>query len=144
MGVTVTFDYTTWSARFPEFSATVTEATATTLFAEATIYHRNDGSGPVKDPNQQSILLNYVTAHLAQLYFPIETPSGGTPSQLVGRISNAGQGSVSVGTQNDYPPGTPQWWQQTKYGSSYWAATAGYRTFKYRRGCARIFDPYVP
>lgn len=129
MGVIVQFSYAAWIARYPEF-ASVTQPTAEQYFAEASVYHRNDGGGPVTDPTVQSVLLNMVTAHIAARY---STPTGGAqPSGgLVGRLTNATEGSVSAGTQNDYPPGTVQWFQQTKYGSDYYLATAPYRTMRY-------------
>jgi len=129
MGVIVQFSYDAWVARYPEF-ANVTQPTAQQYFAEASVYHRNDGGGPVNDPTVQSVLLNMMTAHIAARYSApagSAQPSGG----LVGRLTGATEGSVSASTQNDYPPGTVQWFQQTKYGSDYWLATAPYRTMRY-------------
>lgn len=74
-----------------------------------------------------------LTAHIAQLYSAV---SNQAQSQLVGRISSANQGPATIQVDNDYPSGTPQWFQQTKYGSSWWAATAPYRTMRYRVGAA--------
>jgi len=141
MGVTIAFDYTGWIARYPEFSTTVLAPTATMLFNEATIYHRNDGTGPVSSVQAQTVFLWQVVAHLAKLYFGTNTEP---VSSIVGRISNASEGSVSVSTENSYPPGTPQWWQQTKYGSAYWAAAAPYRTMRYLRGPRRPVSPWYP
>ena len=140
MGVVVTFNYGQWIQRYPEFSA-VTQPIAQNYFNEATLTHRNDGigRGPT-DPNQQLMLLNMLTAHIAKLNAP-DPDTGEPPSPLVGRISSASQGSVNVSVENNYPPGTPQWFQQTPYGSAYWAATAVYRTMFYRRGPHRTFDP---
>lgn len=136
MGAVAAFNYQSWTARYPEFD-TITDPVATAYFAEATIYHANDGSGPVADAGQQLVLLNMLTAHVAALNLP---PSGQTQSPpLVGRISDASEGSVSVSVQNDYPPGTVQWYQQTKYGSAYWAATAKYRTAQISFGQRRAF-----
>jgi len=47
------------------------------------------------------------------------------------KINNASEGSVSVQTENDYPPGSVQWFQQTRYGSAFWAATIAYRSVHY-------------
>jgi hypothetical protein len=135
VGVIVTFDYNAWVALYPEFaspggSIPVTSQQAALYFSQAELIHANDGSGPVCDATQQLGLLNMVTAHIAALF---STPSGAAEaSQLVGRISDATTGSVHVATENDYPPGTPQWWQQTKYGSMYWLATSQFRTFRYK------------
>ena len=140
MGVVVAFNYAAWSARYPEFAA-VSQDTATAYFGEACIYHSNNGSGPVDDPTVQSALLNMVTAHIAARYSQSQgSPVPGAPqdaNSVVGRISSASEGSVSVQTDNQYPPGSAQWWQQTKYGSDYWNATKSYRTMRYRASPGR-------
>jgi hypothetical protein len=139
MGVIAQFSYANWDARFPEFATTVNETQAGLLFNEATLLQRNDGGGPIYDANSQITLLNLVVAHLAQLYFG-STIS--TASPIVGRISGANEGSVSVQTENQYPPGTVQYWQQTKYGSEWWVLTAPYRTMRYVAGPRYNPDPY--
>lgn len=129
MGVVVTFNYAVWVARYPEF-ATVSQPLAQSYFDEASIYHANDGTGPVKTAAQQSTYLNMLTAHIAALN---ATVAGVAPSPLVGRITNASEGSVSVAS--DYPVTINNaWFAQTKYGAAYWQATAGYRTMRYRAG----------
>lgn len=145
MGAVVQFDWGLWSRRYSEFQG-VGQDLAAQYFAEATLYHTNAASGPIKDPTQQLMLLNMVTAHIAWLNAPRDpndTPaSAGTPaSPIVGRITNASEGSVSVATENDYPPGTAQWWQQSKYGAAYWAATTTFRRMNYRPGPRRAFGP---
>lgn len=137
----VAFSYANWIARYPEFAA-VSQPTANQYFAEATIYQRNDGGGPVCDPTVQSALLNMVTAHIAARYSQSQdSPAPGAPQDAntpVGRISSASEGSVSIQTENQYPPGSAQWWQQTKYGSDYWNATKPYRTMRYRASPGRF------
>lgn len=128
MGVVVTFDYPKWVVRYPEF-ASVQEPLAQAYFAEATIYLRNDGSGPTNSPTVQLSLLNMLTAHITALYAIVD---GKAASDLVGRISNATEGSVSVQADMEAMPGTAAWFLQTKYGASFWQATAAYRTFRYR------------
>src|SRR6266567_2871215 len=130
MGVQVAFNYNLWVLRFPEFSSVPADL-AQAYFDEATLYHRNDGGGPVTTTSVQAVLLNVLTAHIAQLY---KIKDGQPQSELVGRISSANEGSVSVQADMDVPPGTPQWYAQTKYGSSYWAATSVYRTMRYKPG----------
>jgi len=137
MGVIVNFDYTTWVTRYPEFASPggaqpVAESLAQQYFNEATIYQANNGAGPVSNATTQLTLLNMLTAHIAALN---AASAGGVPaSPIVGRVNTASEGSVSVGAENNYPPGTVQWYQQTKYGSAWWAATAQYRTMRYRPG----------
>lgn len=141
MGVQVAFDYAAWVARYPEFTA-VTEPTADMYFAEASIYHDNSGCGPPADPTIQLALLNMMTAHVATLYAAL---SGIPASPLVGRISNATEGSVSVAVEGFQGVlGSQQWLIQTKYGASYWFATTPYRTMRYVPGPRRIFDPIFP
>ncbi len=135
MGVVVQFSYAAWVAMFPEFAA-VSQATAEGYFASACIYHNNKLTGPVCDADAQSYFLNLVTAHLAARYSNAAgSPNPGTPQNPntpVGRISSAGEGTVNASFENNYPAGTAQWWQQTKYGSDYWEATKAYRTAQYR------------
>lgn len=142
MGAIAVFNYPAWVARYPEF-ATVSEPTADAYFAEAQIFHANDGSGPVNDATQQLVLLNMMTAHIAARYAII---NGEPPSPLIGNITNATEGSVSVGVKTlaDAAPGTQAWLVQTKYGSDYWFATAVFRSFMYRAPWPRNVDPYSP
>lgn len=141
MGVVVAFDYDAWVARYPEFSA-VNEATATAYFNEATIYHSNDGSGPVPTAAIQSTLLNMLTAHIAARYAP--GPGGAPASGIVGRITNASEGSVSVQAEYaDETPGTMAWYVQTKYGADYWNATLPFRTMRYRPSAQAAFGRFA-
>ncbi len=136
MGVAVQFNYPAWIARYPEFAA-VQPATAALYFAEASLYHRNDGTGPVTDASQQLALLNMATAHVAKLAQAASKEGGG----IVGRITDATQGSVSVSA--DYGTTISQqqaFWISTPYGASYWAATAAYRTAHYRAPPRRAFN----
>lgn len=133
MGVVVQFDFAAFSALFPEL-AYIGQAQATQYFNLAQLYIRNDGGGPVCNAVQQAYLLNLVTAHLAFLLAAPNTPSG-TPSTLVGRISNAHEGSVSVTAE--YASATSlsaAFWTQSKYGAMYWAATTQFRTARYVPG----------
>jgi hypothetical protein len=133
MGVIATFDYGLWSTRYPEFS-NVSAMQAELLWEEAAIYHRNDGGGPVTSIPMQQAMLNMLVAHLAMLnYGTAAAPASG----LVGRISSATQGSVSVSADLTGAPGTAIWFSQTSYGLSYWQATAVFRSMHYRRGHPR-------
>lgn len=138
MGAIAVFDYGLWATRYPELAA-VSEPLARLYFAETGVYHSNDGAGPVADADQQLTLMNMLTAHIAWLN---RTDAAGQPvSPLVGRINSASEGSVSVGTELNVPPGTAQWFALSSYGFSYWNATAGYRTARYRPGPQRYFGP---
>ena len=139
----VIFNYSVWSLRYPELAIWVTEALAELYFQEATLYLNNTPVSPVIDgtPNgKRAMLLNMLTAHIAALNAAL---NGQAPSNLVGRIGNATEGSVSLQIENNYAAGTPQWYQQTKYGSAFWAATAQYRTARYIASPARPADPWA-
>lgn len=128
MGAVATFDYAKWTARYPEF-ASVNSDTAQAYFDEATLYLRNDGSGPIADANVQLTLLNMVTAHIAKLNAII---NGQAPSGLTGPITDAAEGSVHVSVDVSALPGSAAWFNQTTYGIAFWAATRGLRTGHYR------------
>lgn len=138
MGVIVTWNYNQWVATFPQF-AYLTAPQALLYFNIATSYCRNDGGGPVANEALQLNLLNLMTAHIAQLFAP--TSSGASPSGLVGRISNASEGSVSVAVDM---PSTPNaaWFNQTPFGAAYWQMTAPFRTMRYRPAPVRPYGPW--
>lgn len=129
MAAIVVFDYAGFIARYPEFGQ-VPQARCQAFFDEAGLYLRNDGTSPVRGDTSQRLLMNMLTAHIAALN--AQAPGGaGQANTLVGRIESATEGSVTVGTSNDYPPGSAQWFQQTKYGAAFWQASAQYRTMHY-------------
>ncbi len=124
----VAFVYADWQAAYPEFSTTVTTAQqALGYFDQATLLQDNTG-WLISDPTQLTTLLYLLTAHIAALFAGTNTqPASG----LVGRISNATEGSVSVGTDLSGIPGSAAYFTQTKYGFAYWQMTAAYRTMRY-------------
>lgn len=143
----VTFNFAGWLGRYPEFGA-VSEPMAQAYFDEACVYCKNSIANPAL--SILPTLLNMLTAHIAWLNAPRDdkgnpSSTGSVPaSQIVGRISSAGEGSVNVQTENNYPPGTPQWYQQTKYGAAYWAATAQFRTARYAANPTRVPSGVYP
>ena len=141
MGVVVTFNYVEWAQIYPEFSQTVNAVQGQYCFNQASLYNRNDGGGPVCDKFVQTLLMNMMTAHLAFLRYG-SNQTGNQASPLVGRVASANEGSVSVQTDMQFPPGTPQWYMQTKYGAEWWAATAPYRTATGVIGPRRVFGPW--
>ncbi|PVX61241.1 DUF4054 domain-containing protein [Paraburkholderia unamae] len=141
-GGVVTFSWGDWSARYPELATSIYEALAQLYFNEAQLYCDNTPTSLIRDTSpggERELLLNMMTAHIAALNAPL---NGQPSSPLVGRISGASEGSVSVQSQNDYPPGTVQWYQQTKYGAAFWAATMKYRTMLYTRGPVPVSNPF--
>lgn len=134
MGVQVVFDYNAWIALFPQFGTLTQGQIVGLALPVAEQYVRNDGGGPVTSATVQTSLLNLMVAHVSQLLFGV---NGQAPTPLVGRISNAAEGSVSVGVDFPVTP-TNAWFMQTPFGAMFWQATAPYRTMRYLPGPQRF------
>ncbi len=122
----VTFDYPRWSSAYPELAPLVSEAQATAYFARATLQLDNTSTSVVQDASVGGLreaLLWLLVGHLVVL--------GQRDANQVGRLSDASQGSVHVAFENMPATGSAAWFQQTRYGSEYWTATAGFRTMRY-------------
>lgn len=128
MGAVATFSYPTFVARYPEFNG-VDANLAALYFAEATLYLRNDGTGPVQDAGQQLMLLLMLTAHIAKIN--VLNPDGSSASGFVGPITSATEGSVSVSGGIAAGSAVEAFYAQTQYGLGFWTATAAYRSFRY-------------
>lgn len=138
----VTFNYAGWVQLFPNF-AYISESQAQLYFGVATQLHRNDGGGPVTDAQTQTNLLNLLTAHIAQLFAPAPNGQAGRDASIVGRITNASEGSVSVATEMPMPSNpSSAWFLQTQYGALYWTASAPFRTMRYMPGLPRPMNPW--
>lgn len=134
----VTFDYDAWKLRYPEFDATVDATAAGYCFDEACLYLNNTASSPVWDLNVRRQYLWMITAHIAQLQYGSSlVPKSG----LVGRIEQAAEGSVNVTVRYPELSALAAWFAQTQYGASYWAASTGFRVFRYRPGPVRNMWP---
>ena len=138
-GQVVVFDYSTWALRFPQLAVSVSAPLAAIYFQEAALYCDNTPCSPVQDINVRTLYLNLLTAHIATLNASI---NGQAPNPLVGRINSATEGSVSVQTDNQYPPGTVQWYQQTPMGAAFWAASSKYRRMLYVPGNNCTINPF--
>lgn len=133
-GAIAVLDPAAFQAKYPAFS-TLTQEQVTALFEVAVIFLRNDGTSPVRVVATQTNLLYMLTAHLAQLQYGAD---GKGSAGLVGRISSASEGSVSVGTEFTGPPNAA-WYNQTQYGATFWQATVAYRMVAgYRPGPTRF------
>lgn len=141
MGAAIVYTYNAWSTAYPQFAATVTQATFdATVYPLAQQYCVNDGSGPVTTSSIQTVLMGLMCAHIAQLMFGSSLQDA---NALVGRISSAGEGSVNVSVEMPQANDDIQaWLQQTQFGAMYWSATAPYRTMRYRPGRRRIYNPW--
>lgn len=128
----VTFVFTDWIAEYPEF-ALVPLAQAQNYFNMACVQLNNTPASqiPLTDCAGNLVrqpILYAATAHIAQLFW---IPPGATPSPLVGRISNASEGSVSVAVDMGAQPMSAAWWNQTRYGAMAWMMTQPYRMARY-------------
>ena len=108
----VVFDFATWQSTFPEL-ATVTPAQAGFYFDEATDIVSNTAASAVRDVGKRSRLYSNLVAHFAVL--AQRNAAGG--SGLVGSITNASEGSVSVAAKYEGEK-SEAWWLQTTYGAN--------------------------
>jgi hypothetical protein len=139
----VQFDFTRWSARYPEFTKppfNVSSVQAQELFYDACLMLDNSCNSPVCDASiggERERLLYMLTAHIAYL-------SGPGSGQQVGIINSKSVGSVSVGYQVPQLPATAAWFAQSKYGFAFYQATAQYRLFRYRPFTGVSGQKYFP
>lgn len=134
----VTFSPQTFRILFPVFNC-LTDDQLNAYFQMATLYCPNVPQNPFNCTGVLAQLLNIVTAHVAWLLSPKD--ANGNPSAdgassggaLVGRISQATQGSVNVSLEFDATAGGPsqQFFAQSQYGLMFWQATASIRTARY-------------
>lgn len=134
----VVFNYATWIAMFPLFSPLTTEQ-GQGYFNLACLVCANNACNPANADGNLATLLYLLTCHFAWLNCPKDpngnpAATGQAASALVGRISNASEGTVSV--QTEWPmdgsaTAQEKFLAQTEWGAAYWAATAQYRTARY-------------
>lgn len=123
----VVFDAAAFKVAYPEFAA-VSDTVLQSCFDTAGLYLSNEDCSPVPDLAKRQQFLWLLTAHIAALrgFGP-----GAGRAGMVGRISSATEGSVSVSTEYGVP-GTSAWFIQTPYGAEFWQATLYLRSFRYR------------
>lgn len=123
----VVFNYLGWAARYPELAATANQDLAELYFLEAELFVNNSPWSVVCDVARRTLFLNMVTAHIAWLSAPDR-------QGVVGRLSQASEGSVSASFDYGTQAASAAFWLQSPYGASFWQATAGYRTMHYLPG----------
>jgi len=96
------------------------------FFLEAELLFNNTEKSCVKDVAKRKIYLYLIVAHLATLQAQLD---GG--NTLVGRLSSATTGSVSVSSDYGQLGKNEKFWVQTPYGAKYWMLTAQFRTSLY-------------
>jgi hypothetical protein len=135
------FSLDTWIAMFPEFTQ-ITQPYGQAYWNNATLICANSCTNPAAGDGNLQALLYWLTSHFAWLQSardangnPVVAGTAGAqaPSPLVGRISDATEGSVSVATEWNAsdPSALENFLTQTKYGAAYWAMTSQYRTARY-------------
>lgn len=135
------FDYDKWVAMFP-YLADVPEPVATGYFAVAEMLFDNTDCSPIADPDKRLVFLNYVVAHLARLGgYPAAAGSTPAPDGMVGRITSATEGSVSISSDYGSVSENQAWWIQTPEGATFWQMTRALRTARYVAPPPRNFGP---
>jgi hypothetical protein len=142
MGVAVTITYASWVQIFPQFSVTVPKAIFDGfLWPTAQQFCRNDGCGQVNNTVTQTTLLQLMLAHLAQLFFGSSGTAGSQPqSPLVGRITDASEGSVSVSTEMQGTVNSA-WFYQTSFGAAFWQLALPFRLGRYFPKVTPVYQP---
>lgn len=125
----VVFDAAEFRALYPSISAT--DPQLEDYFAMAESFLDNTKCSVVKDLGRRKRMLYLLVAHIATITGMAET---GNP--VVGRISSASEGSVSVSLDYGTMGNNERWYLQTPWGAMYWQLTKKYRSAVYRLGIA--------
>ena len=125
----VDFDLSYFMTRYPVMS-TDNPAVYSMYFGEAELMLNNTDSSIVTDVGERKILLHLVTAHISTLNGKNKDIQN---NGIVGRITSASEGSVSIGADYGNAPvsGSMAWYLQTPYGAQFWQLTNKYRRFRY-------------
>lgn len=117
------FDPVAFKAVFPQFSS-FTDEQLTWFFESVENTALGNYETSCIDLETRKKLFYLLVAHKAELQNRINSGNSG----LVGRISSATEGSVSISTEYNSGSGAmAQWLNQTPYGADYYAMTAQYR-----------------
>lgn len=137
----VTFDWAAFQALFPQFTP-LGSSLAQLYFNMATLYVANTDAAIIPydttlspPVTTRADILNLTTAHIAQI---LSGTAANPASPLVGRVSDATQGSVSVSAEWANAPASAGWWLQTPFGALAWTAMAPFRTAQYRPSPGRF------
>ncbi len=149
--VPITFDFNAWAAMFPELAA-VGSPIATAAFTRSSVIFANDAGNPAAAQSTAifTTLAYLLTAHIVFLTAPRDAAgnpaaSGVVPPQVVGRISSASEGSVSVSAEwNGTGSPSEAWYLQTRYGAEFWTATSQFRMFNYIANPTVVFTGLWP
>lgn len=125
----VVFDPVEFRELYPAISAT--DAQLDMFFVMAEGFLDNSDCSIVKDVKSRKIMLYLLVAHLATLNQQTEAGNA-----VVGRVSSASEGTVSISLDYGQMGNNERWYLQTPYGSTYWQMTKRYRSMLYRMGKA--------
>jgi hypothetical protein len=131
----VAFSPTAFKAAFPAF-ATIPDVALEMNFGFAELQINNTYCSVVCDVGTRANLLNLVTAHITAL---LNGVNGQAPTGLVGRVSGATQGSVSVQTDFKAESEAASYFAQTPWGALFWQLSVRYRTARYIAPCNERF-----
>lgn len=125
----VDFDLAYFMARFPMMS-TDNQSIYSLYFDEAALLVNNTESSIITNEGERKTLLHLVTAHISTLNGANKDIQN---NGIVGRITSASEGSVSVSADYGNAPvsGSMAWYLQTPYGAQFWQLTNKYRRFRY-------------
>lgn len=129
----VEFEPTAFRALYPQFTdPPVTDAMLTGYFQLATLILNNSCQSIVIDARKREWLLNLLVAHIATVTPNAANSGGGSGTTMVGPVSSATEGSVSIASgwaaQISQNAG---WFMQSQFGALFWQATGFLRSFRY-------------
>jgi Protein of unknown function (DUF4054) len=142
-GAVVIFSYSAFIAAYPQFG-NVGMGQAQEFFNRACALLDNSCTSrlpyaPTATPPVffRALILNAAVAHFAYL----ETPDAAGNVRPVGRISQAGEGSVNLSLEYAVPAtDSAAFWNQTQFGAYLWIAVLPYRSARYAPGPSQ--NPY--
>lgn len=127
------FNPLSFLARYPEFSG-VNIGVLSQMFLESGLYLNNTNNSIVQDITLRTVLLQMITAHIAFIGGVLNAADG--QPRPVGRVSAAGEGSVSASFEYTSPiPGSGPWFAMSQYGAAFWQATSYLRSARYVPSC---------
>lgn len=129
MGV-VTLDVAEWKSKYEQYNA-LTDQQVKDLFYAATTCLENTTQSVIADEDKRKYFLYLLTAHFAYLFY-VDANGNGGMTGMVGRLSSASEGSVSVGSEISSAPLNVEFFLQSPYGFTFWQATKIYRMGFYR------------
>lgn len=127
----VVFNLDNFQALYPQFS-NVSDTLLPLIFTQAELLFSNKDSSCIQDLSQRELVLYMVMAHILYLQYGDANGDGG--SGVIGRVSSASEGSVSVSSTLDGSSNVKAYWAQSPYGLLFWQATVKCRMPKYYSG----------